>query len=136
MMFYGDEFPSFLPGTANPEKVREVLLEVARSHELVLRFPAPRVLLAKISASELNFELHAFIGDVETAFRVKSDLNFEILKRFTTEGLFAAPEPAPDPIKIEIAGIENLEALLKPLYKLVEDRPSRSATNRWPRQID
>ena len=96
--------PIAVPGTANPEKVREVLLEVARSHELVLRFPAPRVLLAKISASELNFELHAFIGDVETAFRVKSDLNFEILKRFTTEGLFAAPAPAPDPIKIEIAG--------------------------------
>ena len=107
-----------------------------RSHEFVLRIPAPRVLLAKMSASELNFELHAFVGDVETAFRVKSDLNFEILKRFTTEGLFAAPAPAPDPIKIEIAGIENLEALLKPLYKLVEDRPSRSATNRWHRQID
>jgi small-conductance mechanosensitive channel len=42
MMFYGDEFPSFLPGTANPEKVREVLLEIARSHEFV---PVPRVLL-------------------------------------------------------------------------------------------
>jgi potassium-dependent mechanosensitive channel len=91
--------PIAVPGNANPEKVREVLLEIARSHELVLRIPAPRVLLAKISASELNFELHAFIGDVETAFRVKSDLNFEILKRFTTEGLFAAPAPAPDPIR-------------------------------------
>ena len=126
--------PIAVPGTANPEKVREVLLEIARSHEFVLRIPAPRVLLAKMSASELNFELHAFVGDVETAFRVKSDLNFEILKRFTTEGLFAAPKPATDQIKIEIAG--NLEALLKPLYKLVEDRPSRSATNRWHRQID
>ena len=47
--------PIAVPGNANPEKVREVLLEIARSHELVLRIPAPRVLLAKISASELNF---------------------------------------------------------------------------------
>ena len=104
--------PIAVPGTANPEKVREVLLEIARSHELVLRIPAPRVLLAKISASELNFELHAFIGDVETAFRVKSDLNFEILKRFTTEGLFAAPAPAPDPIEIEIAALSGSFARL------------------------
>jgi potassium-dependent mechanosensitive channel len=82
--------PITVPGTANPEKVREVLVEIARSHELILKMPAPRVLLARMSASELNFELHAFIGDVETAFRVKSDLNFEIFKRFTTEGFFAA----------------------------------------------
>jgi potassium-dependent mechanosensitive channel len=69
--------------------------------------PAPRVLLARISASELNFELHTFIADVETAIRVKSDLNFEILKRFTTEAFFAAPSPVAESTKIEIASIEN-----------------------------
>lgn len=37
--------PIAVPGNANPEKVREVLLEIARSHELVLRIPVPRVLL-------------------------------------------------------------------------------------------
>jgi len=99
--------PITVAGTANPEKVREVLLEIARSHELILKMPAPRVLLARISASELNFELHTFIADVETAIRVKSDLNFEILKRFTTEAFFAAPSPVAESTKIEIAGIEN-----------------------------
>src|ERR1700730_14343617 len=100
--------PITVAGTANPEKVRQVLLEIARSHELILKMPAPRVLLARISASELNFELHTFIGDVETAIRVKSDLNFEILKRFTTEGFFAAPSPvAESTTRIEIAGIAN-----------------------------
>ncbi len=87
--------PITVAATTNPKKVREVLLDIAKSHELVLRIPAPRVLLAKMSASELNFELQAFIGDVETAFRVKSDLNFEIFERFTAEGFFATPaQPA------------------------------------------
>jgi potassium-dependent mechanosensitive channel len=116
--------PITIAATANPGKVREVLLDIAKSHELVLKIPAPRVLLAKMSASELNFELHAFIGDVETAFRVKSDLNFEIFEKFTAQGFFAAPAPSLEPTKIEIAGIEVLEALLKPLSQLVRDRPS------------
>jgi small-conductance mechanosensitive channel len=105
------------------------LLDIAKSHELVLNIPAPRVLLAKISASELNFELHAFIGEVETASRVKSDLNFEILEKFITHGFFAAPAPSTEPTKIEIARIEVLEALLKPLSQLVSDRPARNTRN-------
>ena len=121
--------PITVATTANPGKVREVLLDIAKSHELVLNIPAPRVLLAKISASELNFELHAFIGEVETASRVKSDLNFEILEKFITHGFFAAPAPSTEPTKIEIARIEVLEALLKPLSQLVSDRPARNTRN-------
>jgi potassium efflux system protein len=118
--------PITVAATANPGKVREVLLDIAKAHELVLKIPAPRVLLAKMSASELNFELHAFIGDVETAFRVKSDLNFEIFERFSAQGFFAAPAPSPEPTKIEIIGVEGLEALLKPLSQLVRNLPARS----------
>ena len=99
--------PITVAGTANPEKVREVLLEIAKSHELILKMPAPRVLLARISASELNFELHTFIADVETAIRVKSDLNFEILKNSPRKPSLPHLALSPSSTKIEIAGIEN-----------------------------
>jgi potassium-dependent mechanosensitive channel len=121
--------PITIAATANPGKVREVLLDIAKSHDLVLKIPAPRVLLAKMSASELNFELHAFISDVETAVRVKSDLNFEIFEKFLAAGFFATPASAPEPAKIEIARIEVLEALLEPLSQLVRDPPRRRARN-------
>jgi hypothetical protein len=58
---------------------------------------------------------------------VKSDLNFEIFERLSAQGFFAAPAPSPEPTKIEIIGIEGLEALLKPLSQLVRNLPARSA---------
>jgi potassium-dependent mechanosensitive channel len=51
--------PITVAGTVNPEKVREVLLEIARSRELILKMLAPRVLLAGMSASELCWWLRA-----------------------------------------------------------------------------
>ena len=60
----------------------------------------------------LNFELRAFVGDVETGVRVKSDLNFEIFKRFKEEKFFDTP--APDTKKVEIIKFKNVGDLLTP----------------------
>ncbi|MGH6795757.1 MAG: DUF3772 domain-containing protein [Methylocella sp.] len=97
---------------ADPEKVREVLLAVAKAHELVLKMPTPQVLFTGMSASALNFELRVFVGDVETMFRVKSDLHFAVFKRFKEEKFFDTPEaeatkievPASDQPKRGVAG--------------------------------
>jgi small-conductance mechanosensitive channel len=97
--------PLTIVASADPEKVRETLLQVAKSHPLVLHMPSPQVLFTGMSASALNFELRLFIADVETLFRVKSDLHFAIFKRFQEEGFFEAPQPGAT--KIEIAGFED-----------------------------
>jgi small-conductance mechanosensitive channel len=94
-----------VPGSADPDKVREVLWSVAKANQLVLAMPPPQVLFTGMSASALNFELRAYIGDVETMFRVKSDLNFAIFKRFKEEKFFDTP--GADATKREIAGFEN-----------------------------
>ena len=99
-------------GTADPEKVREVLLDIAKSHDLVLGMPSPLVLFTNVTGGALSFELTAFVGDVLTLNRVKSDLNFEIYRRFKIEKFFDGP--APDPTKVELLGIDKLEALLRP----------------------
>lgn len=104
--------PLTVAGSADPDKVREVLLTVAKANPLVLAIPAPQVLLAGMSASALNFELRVFVGDVETMFRVKSDLHFALFRRFSEEKFFAVP--GPDPTKVEIAGFETFVSSLKP----------------------
>ncbi len=96
--------------SADPEKVREVLVAIAKANPLVLTIPAPQVLFTGMSATALNFELRAYVGDVETMHRVKSDLHFAIFQRFKEENFLNLPPP--DATKIEIAGLEDLGRVL------------------------
>jgi potassium efflux system protein len=113
--------PIIVAGSADPEAVREVLFAIAKAHELVLKFPAPQILFTSMSGSALTFELNAYVADVESALRVRSDLHFEIFKRFKDEGFFVSP--GPDPTKVEIAGLGDLTALLGPKPDAITDFP-------------
>lgn len=66
------------------EKVREVLLQAAREHPLVIsdgtRVSAPRVLFRGFGDSSLNFELRFFIRNVDQRLATVSDINFAIEK--------------------------------------------------------
>lgn len=104
--------PLTVLASADPEKVREALVEVAKANSLVLSVPAPQVLFTGMSASALSFELRVFVSDVETLHRVKSDLHFAIFKRFKEEKFLDSPQP--DATKIEIAGVERLGKVLEP----------------------
>ncbi len=96
--------PLTVAATADPERVREVLVAIAKAHDLVLKIPAPQILFTRMSGSALDFELALFINDVEMLSRARSDLHFEIFKQFKAEGFF---NPAAAPAtKIEIAGFE------------------------------
>ena len=91
--------------------------------------PPPQVLFTGMSASALNFELRAFVGDVETSVRVKSDFNFAIFRRFKEEKFFDAP--APDATKMEIVSFENLESLATPFDEVsTANQPKRGAAGR------
>jgi potassium-dependent mechanosensitive channel len=94
---------------ADPEKARDVLLDIARNHKLVLKKPPPQVVFAEITGAAFNFELYCFIADVGILASVKSDLNFEIYRRFTKENLFAAPPPQS---VVTLAGLDRFEPLL------------------------
>ncbi len=71
----------------NPEKVKEILLEIATAHPVALKYPAPSVVFKNFGASALDFELRVFIRDVNTILTVHSDINFEIARRFAEEGI-------------------------------------------------
>ncbi|MGR9046576.1 MAG: DUF3772 domain-containing protein [Gammaproteobacteria bacterium] len=90
-------------------RVREILLEVAAAHDLVFSSPAPSVLFKGFGDSCLNFELRAFVLDVDKVVAVSSELCFQIDAAFRQEGI-EIPFPQQD---IHWKDIERLEKLVE-----------------------
>ncbi len=75
---------------SDTEKVRQILLDVAAAHKEVITdgsMPAPRVLFREFGDSSLNFELRAFIRNIDGRLGVISDLNFAIDAAFRKNGV-------------------------------------------------
>jgi small-conductance mechanosensitive channel len=68
-------------------RVRDVLLECAKAHPEILSWPKPVVLLQNFGDSSLDFELRAFLRDVDKRLSVASDLRFAIDEAFRREGI-------------------------------------------------
>ena len=96
--------------SADPEKVREVLLGIAGENEAVLSLPSPQVRFINLTASAMTFDLFCYVADVEGGTRTKSDLYFEICRQFRQQGFFNGPPP--DPTAINILGLDRLEQIL------------------------
>jgi small-conductance mechanosensitive channel len=81
-------FPVGVAYGSDPEKVKSVLLSLATEHPDVLNDPPPEVLLDSFGDSSLNFELRVWtISQVQTPNRLKSDLYFETVRKFATNGI-------------------------------------------------
>lgn len=73
---------------SDPEHVRKVLLEVADDHKGLLKKPRPDVMFIAFGNSSLDFELRVWTKDYATIpVILKSELYFEIFKRFKQEGI-------------------------------------------------
>ncbi len=72
---------------SDPDQVREVLLACASTHELVMENPKPYVVFQGFGDSSLDFELRAFISNVDSSLTVRSHLRFEIFRRFKEAGI-------------------------------------------------
>lgn len=88
-------------------KVQKLLLEAAVAHPAVLKSLPPSVLFKGFGDSCLNFELRAFILDVDKVRNVSSDLCFEIDAAFRKEGI-EIPYPQQDVHWKDIDRLENL----------------------------
>ena len=69
------------------KKVEKILLEIAYNHDQVLRKPEPSIIFMGFGADSMNFEIRAFLKDVGYVLSIRSDMNFEIAKRFKEEGI-------------------------------------------------
>jgi small-conductance mechanosensitive channel len=75
----------------DPEKVKEILLDIAYQQEFVITqspiLGKPWVLFKEFGDSSLNFELRCYIKDVDSRMRAVSAINFEIDKAFRAAGI-------------------------------------------------
>ncbi|OIQ29608.1 MAG: mechanosensitive ion channel protein MscS [Bacteroidetes bacterium MedPE-SWsnd-G2] len=77
------------------ELVSTILIEVAKSHNKVLKKPAPKVMFTQFGDSSLNFKLWFTISDSFKSEFTKSDLRFEIDKKFREQNI-SIPFPQRD----------------------------------------
>lgn len=90
---------------SDPDEVRQVLLDCVRSNSYVLAYPEPAVYFMNFGDSALEFEVRCYLSDIGMGLSVRSDLRFEIARRFKAAGIempfpqrtisFRAPSDAP-----------------------------------------
>jgi small-conductance mechanosensitive channel len=80
------EVPVGVAYGSDTDRVRDILLAVAKEHPLVMhsdsRVSPPRVLFMGFGDSSLNFELRCFIRNVDSRLSTRSDLLFAIDQAF------------------------------------------------------
>ena len=72
---------------SDTKKVEKILRDIISKIEHVAKDPAPGVIFQGFGADSMDFEIRAILSDVNYMLSVKSDVNHEIVKRFTKEGI-------------------------------------------------
>ncbi len=81
---------------SDPQKVADLLLEVARQHSDVLADPPPEALLAELTQSSLNFVLRFWtVVRGHDNYRLKSDLRFLALGSLQKHGIATGASSTP-----------------------------------------
>ncbi len=81
--------------SADPMKVRDIILKAAKDHALVLYHPEPAVVLRDFGKEGFIFDLKAFVGDILSGAAVASDIRLAVLAAFRENGI-ALPTVARD----------------------------------------
>jgi small-conductance mechanosensitive channel len=99
-------FPVGVSYKEDPQKIKKILLEVAKNNSGVLNLPEPDVLFEEFGDSSLNFNLRVWSSEYINRPKVlKSQLYYEVFKRFKEEGV-EIPFPQRD-LHLS-SGFENL----------------------------
>lgn len=98
-----------------PDRVADLLLDIARSDEDVLTNPIPVARMEAFGNSSLDFALYVHVADPTVLGRVKHRLHRRIQDAFAREGieipfpvqtmLIQAPNPGPSPLVVPIPGM-------------------------------
>lgn len=87
-------------------QVYDLLLKIARGHELVLRNPEPVAMFRDFGASGLEFELRCFVSNTDYIIPVRNELRMRIFEQFRARGIEM-------PFDQRVVHMPKLEALLR-----------------------
>lgn len=73
--------------SSRPPRIKEILLEVAKSHDAALKHPAPSVLFVAFGESSLDFQLRVWVDNAWRLPEVASDLRFAVWEAFREHGV-------------------------------------------------
>jgi small-conductance mechanosensitive channel len=106
---------------SDPERVKDILLEVAREHPQVLTHPEPYVWFSDFGNSSLDFTLFAYALNITRQLGIQTDLRIAIIKRFREEGI-EIPFPQSD---VHFRDLDWLKtALAEQMARVREERES------------
>ncbi|MCW8915310.1 MAG: DUF3772 domain-containing protein [Magnetovibrio sp.] len=71
----------------DPYLVKDVLIKCAKAHPNVVAYPEASVLFSNFGDSSLNFELRAYLADVEQRLQTGSELRFAIYDAFREQDI-------------------------------------------------
>ncbi len=83
---------------SDTELVRTILLDIAKANDKVIndgRAPMPYVLFLEFGDSSLNFELRCYLANIDERLVVKSEINYEIDRKFREHSI-SIPFPQRD----------------------------------------
>ncbi len=72
---------------SDTEKARQIMLDAAAEHPLVLDDPAPMATFEQFAESSLTLILRAYLPDLDNRLKTITDLHTEIGKRFAAAGI-------------------------------------------------
>lgn len=71
----------------SPQKIIDLLIEIANENSNILRAPAPSVEFVDFGASSLDFRIRGFLADIDKGLVVRNELRVAIFERFKTENI-------------------------------------------------
>lgn len=83
----------------DPRRVRELLLDIAKHHQGVLKAPAPGVSFLGLGPNALDFEINVYVSDITRGGGVASEIRLDAIDAFRRERIslpFTVPEPPPE----------------------------------------
>ncbi|WP_273756288.1 mechanosensitive ion channel domain-containing protein [Bartonella sp. MM73XJBT] len=81
------DIPVAVASNIAPERVVEILLEIASATEGVLKNPAPQVSFTAFDSKKFSFNLAIYIPNITSPSKVTNALRFLLYRRFVEEGI-------------------------------------------------
>lgn len=120
---------------SDAKRAHEIMLDIVRSHPMVLKNPEPFVLFANFGPAALEFEMRFFLADLLGSNTVQNDVRFAVLEAFERENI-AIPSTARahdvKPAEKWPADDEQVEAQVAELEEARSKRAAQAAAGRKP----